>query len=299
MTHTPSDQSISLNQLQRWMQAIVTHPAGIESALKSTSACDAIPSFMGHADEVVLRSSRLTSEERLKVYGNAYFARLLECLQTEFPAMVKALGEEAFNGLAFGYLIDRPSSSYTLSKLASDLPDYLSRTRPARQETDGAPDFADFLIDLATLERTYSEVFDGPGPEQSLTVHSHELNAMSPERFLTSHIEFHQSVRLLALQFPVHEFASAVRAGIDPDFPTARPTWLVITRRDFIVRRFEVTEMQFRLLQSLLRGDTIDHALRLVASDAATDNSKLAFDLQTWFQEWSAALLFKRIVTPD
>ena len=298
MPSRESDDSRSLDQLQRWMQSVITHPAGIESGANSDSARTALGVVVDELDDVVCRSQRLSSADRLRIYGNAYFARLLECLRAEFPAMVQALGEEAFDGLAFGYLLDHPSQSYTLSRLAAELPAHLTKTRPPR-EADGdqdSPDFADFLIDLAILERTYSEVFDGPGPEQTLLLKPSDLEGLSVEQFADSRLVLHDCVRLLSLRFPVHEYATTVRHGEGSEFPDARPTLLVVTRRDFIVRRFEVSPIQFALLAALQRGSTVGEALLAIQPHAEDNLSQLATDLRRWFGEWASAPLFQRLI---
>ena len=233
------------------------------------------------------------------MYGNAYFARLLECLRAEFPTMVQALGEEAFNGLAFGYLLKHPSQSSTLTRLATALPEYLEQTRPPRdrlESEDSSPDFADFLIDLAILERTYSEVFDGPGPEQTPTLKPSDLEGLAVEQFADSRLVLHDCVRLLSLRFPVHEYATAVRHGEDTDFPAARPTFLVVTRREFIVRRFEVSPIQFALLTTLQRGSSVGEALLTIRPHDEADLAQLATDLRRWFGEWSSAPLFQGLI---
>lgn len=298
MPSLESDDSRSLGQLQRWMQSVITHPAGIEAGANSDPARTALGDEVDELDDVVCRSQRLSSADRLRIYGNAYFARLLECLRAEFPAMVQALGEEAFDGLAFGYLLEHPSQSYTLSRLAAALPEHLAKTRPPR-EPDGdqnSPDFADFLIDLASLERTYSEVFDGPGPEHALPLKPSDLEGLSVEQFADSRLVLHDCVRLLTLRFPVHEYATAVRHGEDSDFPDARPTLLVVTRRDFIVRRFEVSPIQFALLAALQRGSSVGEALLAIQPHNETDASQLATDLRRWFLEWASAPLFQQVI---
>jgi len=291
------DDSRSLDQLQRWMQSVITHPAGIEAGANSGPARTALGADVDELDDVVCRSQRLSSADRLRVYGNAYFARLLECLRAEFPAMVKALSEEAFDGLAFGYLLEHPSQSYTLSRLATELPSHLAKTRPPHEADENAPDFADFLIDLAILERTYSEVFDGPGPEQAPTLKPSDLEGLSVEQFADSRLVLHGCVRLLSLRFPVHEYATAVRHGADSDFPDARPTSLVVTRRDYIVRRFEVSAIQFALLAALQRGSSVGEALLAIQPHDRANLSQLATDLRRWFLEWASAPLFQRLVS--
>ena len=299
MPSRESDDSRSLDQLQRWMQSVITHPAGIEAGASSDSARMAVGADVNELDDVVCRSHRLSSADRLRIYGNAYFARLLECLRAEFPAMVQALGEEAFDGLAFGYLLEHPSQSYTLSRLAAELPGHLSKTRPPREPDDdqNSPDFADFLIDLAILERTYSEVFDGTGPEQALPLKPSDLEGLSVEQFADSRLVLHDCVRLLSLRFPVHEYATAVRHGEDSDFPEARPTFLVVTRRDFLVRRFKVSPIQFALLAALQRGSSVGEALLAIRPHDDADLAQLATDLRRWFGEWAAAPLFQRLIS--
>ncbi len=305
----------SLDQLQRWMQSVITHPAGIEAGVMSDSSREIIDLGARRLDEVVLPSQRLSSADRLRVYGNAYFARLLECLRAEFPAMVKALGEEAFEGLAFGYLLKHPSCSDTLTRLAATLPEYLEETRPPRESLESgvdsneetAPDFADFLIDLARLERTYSEVFDGAGPEVVLVPGGGQAGGLpygrlTPEQFAQSRIVLHECVRLVSLTFPVHEYITAVRRNTEATFPDARPTLLVVTRRDFIVRRFEVSPVQFALLTALQQGDSVGDALLAAHGaqpSAHADLTQLANDLRQWFFDWTAAPLFQRIDRPS
>jgi len=299
MPSRESDNSRSLSQLQHWMQSVITHPSGIEAGASSEAANVALGAKVDDLDEVVCRSQRLSSADRLRVYGNAYFARLLECLRAEFPAMVQVLGEDAFDGLTYGYLLEYTSPSYTLSRLAAELPNHLAQTRPPREADieDNTPDFADFLIDLATLERTYSEVFDGPGPEQTPTLRPADLEGLSVEQFAESRIVLHDCVRLLELRFPVHEYATAVRHGQEPDFPKARLTHLVVTRRDYLVRRFEVSPIQFALLAALIQRSTVGEALLAIQPHDAVEIGQLATDLRKWFLEWTAAPLFQRLVS--
>ena len=151
-----------LDQIQKWMQSVISHPEGVAAGLKSAEAQQQIPILPDSIEEVVTRSQSLTSLERLQVYGNAYYARLVECLQGEFPAVARAVGTETFDVLAMGYLQSYPSRSYTLAQLGANFPRFLAEI-PLPTLTNQTEDFAAFLIDLATLERLYSEVFDRAG----------------------------------------------------------------------------------------------------------------------------------------
>jgi hypothetical protein len=149
-----------LDVIQRWMQSVIVHPAGVAAGIKSASQTSEIEQGADRLEELICRSRAQTSIERLEVYSNAYKARLIDVLIGDYPAFVHALGEEAFVGLASGYLEVHPPVSYTLGELGRSFADYLIQTRPPNESEDGSPDWADFLIDLARLERCYSEVFD-------------------------------------------------------------------------------------------------------------------------------------------
>lgn len=297
-----SRDPIELARIQRWMQSVITHPDGIEAAIASEQARSEIDVDPQDVESVITRSRALTSIERLQVYGNAYYARLLECLREEFPALVHAVGEETFSGFAFGYLQQYPSTSYTLANLGREFPRYLSETRPATAKPDGEPDWADFLIDLARLERTYAEVFDGPGGEDGQLLQPGDLAGISPERWTQARLVPVESLRLLELSFPVHEYATAVRKQDEqPAVPQPSPTYLVVGRRNYIVRRQAVTLPEFTVLQAIAAGRRVEEAIEALAN-ALPDDANLEFlasDLQRWFRNWAAAGYFRQVELDD
>ena len=177
-----NDKPRQLDHVQRWMQQVIMHPDGIVAGIDSEEARQEIDIESADIEQVVCRSRSLSSIERLQVYGNAYYARLLECLRNEFPATTHAVGEEVFDGFAFGYLQAYPSQSYTLAHLGTQFPRYLAETSPAVDTDDAMGDWPAFLVDLATLERCYSEVFDGPGVEGESLLQAEALQSVAAEQ---------------------------------------------------------------------------------------------------------------------
>jgi hypothetical protein len=291
-----------LAQIQRWLQAVITHPDGVEAALSSPEARAQIDVPAEGIEDVVDPSRRRTSVERLEVYANAYYARLLECLRDEFPALLHAAGEEVFDGLAFGYLQSYPSHSYTLGELSRQFAQYLEETRPHDEdESDGSPSWPDFMIDLVRLERAYSEVFDGPGAERLTLLGPADVRDLSPDDWIQARLATVPCLRLLSLRYPVHEYATAVREKRDPELPDPLPTWLAISRINYVVRRWTLTRVQFELLDCLIRGETVGSAIERAAKLAVESGEsvdRLAENLRDWFAEWSSAGFF-RAIEPD
>src|SRR5262249_49486428 len=149
--------------------------------------------------------------------------------------------DDLFAEFAVDYLQRHPSQSYTLAQLGDRFVDYLSNTRPTSPD---AADFADFLIDLARLERTISEVFDGPGCDTKPPLRPEELSALSPDRWPTPRLVTAPCLRLLSLRFPLNDYYTAVKADHDAPLPQPTDSWLAITRRDYIVRRYTLSQPQ-------------------------------------------------------
>src|SRR6188472_2248325 len=99
------------------MQAVITHPGGVVAGIGAESARQHAVVAPEQIEAVVARSQALSGIERLEVYSRAYFARLLECLHSQFPMLAKALGHDLFDRFACGYLEQHPSQSYTLARL--------------------------------------------------------------------------------------------------------------------------------------------------------------------------------------
>jgi hypothetical protein len=215
-----------LGQIQRWMQAVLMHPVGVADGIASFEARQHIDIGPDEAETVVTRSGTQTALERLGIYGYAYYARLLECLREEFPVLMRALTQEVFDTFAVGYLQAYPSRSYTLLQLGANFPRYLAETRPVEDEDSGLPtDWPDFLIDLATLELAFNEVFDGPGVEGEWLLDAEELRAISTERFFEARLIGVPCLRLLPMRYPVHRYFTAVRRNEEPEPPVAAETY--------------------------------------------------------------------------
>jgi hypothetical protein len=286
-----------LDQIQRWLQAVIMHPDGVSAGIESSEARSEVNIGPDQIEQVVDRSKRRTSIERLEVYANAYYARLLECLRDEFPALLHAVGDEVFDGLAFGYLQAYPSTSYTLSNLSRNFARFLEETRP-RDEDDPSPSWPDFMIDLARLERTYSEVFDGPGGERLTLLKADKIQAIPPEDWPAARLVPVPCLRLLALRYPVQEYATGVRKKENPPLPDPEPTWLAVSRVDYVVRRWNLSRVQYELLQSLISALPVGAAIEKAACVAIENGQSvdhLADDLRAWFKEWSAAGFFQAI----
>jgi hypothetical protein len=96
--------SFPLEQIQRWMQTVLMHPGGVAEGMQSEAAREHIALAPGEIEQIVSRSLALDEVERLEIYARAYYARLVECMEAEFPILARAVGEELLRDFAVGYL---------------------------------------------------------------------------------------------------------------------------------------------------------------------------------------------------
>jgi hypothetical protein len=292
--------SRSLDVVQRWFQAVITHPEGVEGGAESEEAQRLIRLKRGELEAVIGRSRNLTAAERMGIYANAYYARLLECLAAYFPMLQKTLGEEIFEGFAFEYLQQYPSKSYTLDRLGENFARFLEETRPEPEEGEapGEVGWPDFLIDLAVLEHNVNRVFDGPGVEGKPLLTSEALQTFPAERFAEARLVPVPCLRLLTFRFPVNAYYTAIRRaeeGEEVPVPDPEPEHLALTRRDFVVRRYPLTPAQHALLEKILAGAPVGEALAAAAETSGLEDDALAAELQSWFRLWVAEGFFQSI----
>ena len=284
---------LALDSLQRWMLAVITHPAGVAAGAATGEG------RLAALDEAILPSLRQTAAERMAVYSSAYFARLLEVLRELFPCLRHAVGDELFDTFAVEYLQAHPPASYTLHRLADRFADFLETTRPA---DDGS---LAFVVDLARLEHAIDQVFDGPGPETGSGVFGGAKSTIlvdstppkTPDPLATAvatgqaPLALVPGLRLLAFRFPVSTYFTAWKAGRQPAWPAASEQFVALLRRDYIVRRHELSPVQFQLLGRLAAGQSLDDSLAALAAHASSIDD-LARDVQQWFTHWSASGFF-------
>ena len=268
---------IQLAEQQSWLQAAIMPSLG-----EYPTASD--------VKQVVTPSSRLTAEERLEIYRRAYVARLVECLEEAYPIMRETLGLESFHDFAVGYVQAYPSRSYTLGEFGCEFPKFLAETQPSDLPAASWPMF---LVELATLEATYQELFDSPGDEllapEDWERQRQSIGSLTPELLPQVQFEWSPTLRLLACSFPVARYWSGQRQGDRGSIPTPEATYVVMFRRDYVVRHYEVSSAEFALLAALYSGATFAAAMQELPAGETLAPS----DVQQWFQDWTAQRLIR------
>lgn len=139
-----------------------------------------------HDSEIVdhiVDTGRLAGSERLAIYGNAYYARLIETLEQDYEVLHTLLGDDEFTRLCEQYIGAHPSRSPSLRFFGRHMSDYLSSHEPYRHHP--------YLQEMAILEWMFIEAFDAA---DAPVVNEAGAASVPPERWPILTLTLHPSV---------------------------------------------------------------------------------------------------------
>ena len=79
--------------------------------------------------DIIVAPKKMTAEDRLQVYHNDYYLRLLESLKGDYECLCHHIGDERFNALISDYLNAYPSTSYTIREVGLAFPQFLKEKK--------------------------------------------------------------------------------------------------------------------------------------------------------------------------
>ena len=201
--------SESLRALQQSFWALITAPTGVSDALEQQPSHSWLP--------FAIASGRASSVERLDVYANMYFYRLLDNLTADFPALAAVLGDVAFHNLITDYLHAFPSREPSARNVGQWLAPFLC------EHTAGEP----WLSDLAALEWARIDVHDR-ADEPLLT--QTDLQQAAQRAFGELTLKLIVAHTQLLISHAVEPLWRAARGGADPSRPERSEHCVLIWR---------------------------------------------------------------------
>ncbi len=208
--------AVDLRHLQRLLYRLITAPGGVADGLAHETLIPA-----GGLDQLVTGDDRMSAVERVEVYANGYFYRILEVLKEDYPATLAVVGADNFHNLATGYLIDYPPTQPSIHFAGENLAAYLA-SHPLQERWP-------FLADLARLERAALESFhatDAP------VLDGDTMRTVAPAAWPSLTIRLHPATRLVDSEWRVDTVLRAVEEGATPPVPDREEVSVVVWRRD-------------------------------------------------------------------
>lgn len=263
--------SFALSERQRWLFERITEPAA---------------AFLASAGlEAHVSGGALSAHERIGVYRHGYVARLVECLEDDYPALQHALGPQPFAALCRDFIQRHPPRSPSLNYYGSPLAGYCA-TRGER--------WARFAAELAALEWALVEAIHASEGER---LDSGTLAQLSVEDWSRARLVPSPTLRLLDTRYPVGSYYQSFREGEAPAerLPEQERSALAVCRRGADVWRIRLEPSLLPLLASLVAGVPLLTALAGAEAAAQELAGGSAEVLQRAFQDWVACGMFSAV----
>lgn len=278
---------MNLLDLQRRMSEDVRRP--LTADFEMQQATEDGQSIDGLAASYIKPNPVLTSFERLQIYNQQYWFRVIGAVSEDFPALAATLGPKRFDALVLAYLKENPSTSFSLRNLGANLPFWL----------EGHPEFSGkrhaLMVDVARLEWAYVESYDRASVAPLL---QEDFAGLSGE----SRLSLQPHLQLLDLQYPVDDLVLAVHkatpeSDIMSNAVTERKTatrlrlpamrrmkvYLAVHRFDFQVYYRRIDREAYLLLAGLQRRQTLGEAIAAAFAESKLKPEEQAAKIQACF----------------
>lgn len=220
----------------------------------------------------VTPSATMTARERLHVYRHGYVARLVECLEDDYPVFFHALGRERAEALCREYIQAHPSRSYSLNVFGRSMPGFLKERGEA------------FAADLTALEWSVVEAIHAA---ESTRMAPDALAKLDPSDWANVALVASPSLRLHVFDHPVNAYYQAFYDDEEPGIPAPAPERVAVYREGAKIWRMTLTPGQYALLAPLAAGASLEEAFETDVGDEA--------DVATWFRQWTTEGFFSGI----
>ena len=212
----------------------------------------------------VVGSGRVPVETRLGIYAGAYGSRLIDALESSYPALAALLGEQDFRILGAGYVRTHDSPYFSIRNYGDALEEFLGTHA----------DYADvpLLAELARWEWLLCAVFDAADAEH-LTAAA--LARVVPADWPELRFSFHPSVRRVALRWNVPQVWKALTEGGErPELQVAtEPVEWLAWRQDLRTYFRSLEPGEARALDAARKGESFGALCELLAASHGAERT--------------------------
>lgn len=171
---------------------------------------------------LIAETERVPRSIRLHIYANAYRARMIEALSTDFSGLHAYLGDDEFSELVDAYIEKHTSSYFSLRNVGSELGDFLQSTQPYATHIE--------LSELAAFEWALCHAFDA---SDTAIADAAYFSALPPQQWPQLTLRFAPAVKQLAMRSNAVAIWTALSAEKTPPalrMESAEQHWLVWRR---------------------------------------------------------------------
>lgn len=270
-----------LKKTQQWFASIITRAIDEESLMNPISP-SGIP-MEEEAEQIIAPSPTLRPAQRIQLYNQQYWWRLLNALHENFPLVTRLFGYHNFNlVIGFPFIEKHVPDHWALSRLGHNLAKWI-------QENYCESD-KELVYNAACVDWAYNDSF--------LSAQGPSIDSGNLSEIFHLNLTLQPSVKLF--QFPYELFQcrlefikQEVDYWIEHDFPELKKDkscyyFTLYRNRHNDIAYQEITEPEYLLLSRFQTGTTIEKSCTWLERQKKAIREAAMQNLHLWFQEWTA-----------
>lgn len=275
----------SLKQIQKKFGKIITTPL-IDNHFSQQITFNG-KSLAEEASEFIIPSPTLAAHERIQIYNQQYWWRLLKILREHYPFLTRLFGPWDFDqAIGMHYLQSYPPDSWSLYQLGEKLPLWLEKNYSDVDKT--------LVLTAAEIDWGYQKGFTC----KHLPPLSHQNQSPEDAAALASKaLKLQPSIQLFECSGHYFNFRDAfleqeVEYWLTNDFPLLSkkgvPHYFVIYRnRHFCMDWMQIAPAQYYLLKQIEGTTNLIDACCFLENLGGEIYQDAFSHIQEWFQEWT------------
>lgn len=261
-----------MREVQKWFGAMIAQPLQTDHKLPPTTPFRT--ETKTEAAKYIAPSPTLQPYQRIEIYHQQYWWRLLKSLQNNFPTVTRLFGYDAFNQmLAIPYLSANPPTHWALCRLGETFPEWIRHHYPHEDlylvaisaEIDWAAQRAFWIGTLPSLD-TETRVL-------TLQPHLH-LFHLQADFFTFREIFLKQDVKY----YTEHPF---------PDMEYGDYYFVVFRTLQNRVSWKKLSAAEFFMLSLFKGGNTLDKACAQIEEEGGAVFEEAEKFIPLWFKQWT------------
>jgi len=221
----------------------------------------------------------VSSDVRLDIYSNAYFARLEEALESDYEILKQLLGEDVFEEVCLAYIHKYPSRYYSLRWFGQDFPVFLGYLPDSGEHH--------WPAEMAQLEWNFVGAFDAADAVVATEV---DAAAIPPEAWATLKIKFHPSVRTIDIWWnTLPRWGTAKNNETVPEpVRLSEPTQCLLWRHELLTQYRSMEADEAIALQAAMAGANFSELCGALAEEMQ-DQEMVPMTAAGFLKGWLAA----------
>ncbi len=264
-----------IESLQKFMLDTIRKPLDAEMRIAKNANLNKL------AEKYIEPTDKLSALERLEIYNQQYWYRMIDSLMEDFPGLKMVMGQESSARLMIKYLEAHPSRTHFLSDLGKDL-HHFAATNPGAMRID-PPVSEKMCLDVIAVELAQIHAFDA----EEMPVA--KFDSVKTSELFKLELSLQPHISILKLEFEVREFILKLKekpSGIL--YPLEKNNYLAVHRFENQVFLKDITVEEFIMLSALKEKASIETCVEKVLEVFDNlDVNGLALRVQEYFATWT------------